>query len=350
MKIVALPRDRNPYQGLLYEACARRGAEVEYAGELTPSHTLNLLLLPAELLARRLAGARVLHIHWLFGFSLPGASRLPVLRRIAALWLRVVLVTAHAVGMRIVWTAHNVLPHAQIFDDDVAARRELIAAADLVIAHSAAARDELERRIGQPRADAVIPHGPFAVNRLQAARAPGAPLGLLFFGAVAPYKGVEDLLEAFGRIPADVPVRLTIAGACSDRELSARLTELAEPLGDRVSLRLDRVRDSEVPALLGAHDVLVLPFLRVTTSGSAMLGIGAGMPVVVPDHEAFRDLPVERYGGGADGLATCLRDLADGDRERLEEVARAAREWTRNNSWDDIGASTVEAFEEVVAR
>jgi len=57
-----------------------------------------------------------------------------------------------------------------------------------------------------------------------------------------------------------------------------------------------------------------------------------------------------RYSGGVHGLAACLRELAEGDRARLGEMSAAAREWTRSNSWDDIGASTVEAFEEVVSR
>jgi glycosyltransferase involved in cell wall biosynthesis len=343
MKIVALPRDPNPYQRLLYDACARRGAEVEYAGELTPSHTLNLLLLPAELVARRLAGARVLHIHWLFGFSLPA-------RRLAAVWLRFVLLTARAIGMHIVWTAHNVLPHAPIFHDDVAARRALVRASDLVIAHSPAARDEVARSIAEPHASTVIPHGPFEVERATNGRSADAPLGLLFFGSVEPYKGVEDLLEALDRVSADVPLRVTVAGRCSDSELRARLIQLAKSHADRVSLRLERIPDDELPALLGAHDVLVLPFRRVTTSGSAMLGIGAGMPVVVPDQDEFRDLPVVRYSGGVDGLAKCLRDLADGGRDQLDELGRAARDWSRGTSWDDIGASTVDAFEEVVSR
>ena len=345
MKIVALPRDPNPYQGLLYGACARRGATVGYAGDLTPSRTLNLLLLPAELAFRRLAGARVLHVHWLFGFSLPGSGRLPLLRRLAAMWLSVVLATARAAGMRIVWTAHNVLPHAPIFHDDAAARRALVRRADLVIAHSPSARDELVERIGRPRACAVIPHGPFEVERRPAERAPGAPLSLLFFGTVAPYKGVEDLLVAFGRIAGDVPVRLTVAGHCADGELSARLRGLAEPWRERVSLRLERIPDAELPDLLGAHDALVLPFRRVTTSGSAMLGIGAGMPVVVPDAAAFSDLPVLRYSGGTDGLAGCLRQLAARDRDSLDALGRAAREWSAGTSWDDVAASTLAAFE-----
>jgi len=52
MRILVFPRDDlNPYQRLLYDEMGRLGARVTYLGRLTPSHTLNLLLLPAELTA-----------------------------------------------------------------------------------------------------------------------------------------------------------------------------------------------------------------------------------------------------------------------------------------------------------
>ena len=59
MKVLVLPRDANPYQGLLYGEMQRLGVQVIYLGELTPIQTLNVLLLPLEVMARRLAGARV---------------------------------------------------------------------------------------------------------------------------------------------------------------------------------------------------------------------------------------------------------------------------------------------------
>ena len=142
MRILALPRDPNPYQELLYVPMRRAGAEVRYAGELTRSRTINQISLPLELLVRRCSGFSILHVHWLFGFRFAGGHRFPVLLRASRMWLVFVLAVARAVGYRIVWTAHNVLPHGPIFDDDIAARRALVRSSDLVIAHAA------ERAVG----------------------------------------------------------------------------------------------------------------------------------------------------------------------------------------------------------
>ena len=49
MKILVLPReDATPYQSLLYAEMCRRGVRISYLATRTPSHTLNLLLLPLE--------------------------------------------------------------------------------------------------------------------------------------------------------------------------------------------------------------------------------------------------------------------------------------------------------------
>jgi glycosyltransferase involved in cell wall biosynthesis len=296
----------------------------------------------------RLAGLRIVHLHWLFGLGLTGASRLPGLRRVAQLWFRVVLAAIRLSGLRLVWTAHNVLPHEPIFHDDLAARRELVRAADLVIVHSPAAERELVGALGRPRATAVVPHGPYGVPPRRPSRPPEAPPALLFFGTLLPYKGVEDLLLAFARVARSTPIELTVAGRCPDAELRRTLTALAEPWGERVQLRLDAVPDEELPLLFGSHDALVLPFRKVTTSGSALLGLEAGIPVVVPELPAFDGMPVLRFGPGVDGLTACLREVSAMDRAELARRGESARGWARRLSWDDVAAATCEAFQRLL--
>lgn len=350
MKVLALPRDPNPYQGLLYGACRRRGMRVRYVSELTPSHTLNLLLLPLELAALRLAGWRILHLHWVFRFAIEWLERVPGLRRLPELWFAVVLATARALGVHVVWTAHNVLPHAPVFADDVRARRRLVRSAGLVISHSAAAAELVAKRFGRPRREAIIPHPPYGISRAQVPRSEGDGPTLLFFGTLAPYKGVTELLEAFGRVAYGSGLRLTVAGRCRDERLREELQRLAAPWRGRVELCLEPVPDEDLPELLGSHDVLVLPFREVTTSGSVVLGLGAGMPVLVPDLPVFDGLPVMRHVPGIDGLAAALRELAAMDRDELERHARAASDWAEGLSWEAAAAATERAFRDLLGQ
>jgi glycosyltransferase involved in cell wall biosynthesis len=351
LRLIALPRDSNPYQESLYGEMRRLGAEVRYAGDLTPSHTLNLLLLPFELAAARLRGWRVLHVHWVFGFKLPGAGRFPLLRRLAQRWFEAILALTPALGIRVVWTLHNVLPHEPVFHDDVAARRALVGASDLVIAHSRSALEQLRETVGvAPRDEVVVPHGPPvrlpAAEKLPPPGTRGRPRTFLFAGKIFEYKGVEDLIAAFAALSPRHDVRLVVAGACPDGALRERLRRAAAPLGDRVDLRLGYVPDGERAGLFAEADAVVLPFRRVTTSGSALEAMSHARAVVLPGLPAFDELPddaVIRYDDSPAALRAALEWLAQCPAGELERVASEAAAYASTLSWSDSARQTAEA-------
>jgi glycosyltransferase involved in cell wall biosynthesis len=351
MKIVVLPRSRNPYQRLLYGEFKRAGHCVRYAGRRTRSHTLNLLLMPLELSLCRAAGWRTLHIHWVYGFALPGADRLPFLRRVGQAWFSIVLAVARLIGMRVVWTAHNVLPHERVFHDEVAARRRLARASAVVLVHAPAALDGLEQIGASPKRTAFVPLGPLSTDvdasTLRPPGSGGRPLRLLFFGQVREHKGVEDLLDAMALVPGDVPVALLVAGDCPNPVLRERLTARAGRRDDRVRLRLEHIPDAEVTGLLADADMVVLPFRRVTTSSSALLALGHGRALVVPDLPAFDELPRDAavfYDGSVSALCQVIVDAAQWSPARLQELGAAGSSYVGTLSWADTAAQTLAAI------
>jgi glycosyltransferase involved in cell wall biosynthesis len=348
MRLLVLPRDANPYQGLLYREMERLGVQVRYIGELTPSHTLNLLLLPLELGVWRMSGARLVHLHWVFIFSLPGAQRFPAMRWLAYGWFLIWLKACRALRMRLIWTAHNVVPHEPVFGDDIAARRALVRASDLVLAHSESTLAELSVLGAVPRRYAIIQHGPM-VSRPSSSvlRLPGTPDGprrFLFFGRIQEYKGVEDLLVAFLAMPDHNRAQLTIAGQCDDLELKSQLCALAQRNAVGITLRMERVPDDEVTQMFAAADVVVLPFRRVTTSGSAMLALSYGRPLIVPNIGGLADLPDQvalRYDGDVSGLSHALAQMACADCETLAAMSAAASNYAYKVTWQEIARRTI---------
>lgn len=347
MKILALPRNTgNPYQELLYQELRRRGVGVTYIGSATRSYSLNLLLLPVQLVVGRLAGARVVHLHWVYGFGPNMGDRYWLLRRLCQSWFSVWLWTLRMVGLRLVWTAHNVLPLQNVFADDLRARRNLVSRCDVVIAHSAATITELASLGMRPRSSVVIPHGAFTpagtAEVADLGGHPDEPRRLLFFGSMQEYKGVEDLLVAFAALPHP-NVRLTVAGHC-DGTMRSVLTQLAERSPGRVELRLERVTDEELTRLLGEAHAIVLPYRRSTTSGSAMLALGHGRPVVVPDLPGLSELPDEavfRYDGSVPGLTRALSEAVVADDTVLARMSAAARAYSASRSWPEIADQTL---------
>lgn len=347
MKLLVFPRDTNPYQELLYSELRTLGVRVRYLGQWTPSHTLNLLLLPVESVLARMLGWRVIHLHWIAPMSLPGQNRFRAMRRAARVLLAVWLWACRRTRIYIVWTAHNVLPHEPVFDDDVAARRILVSASDLVIAHSAAALSQLAAIGAVPRRGAVIPHGPFAPARpVGSLRTPGAhegPRRLLFVGHLKSYKGVPDLLTAFTSLGDRVPVQLTVAGRCTEPDLRVRLDELgtrpnvSAVIGDGL-LPSDRLTD-----LLSEADIVVLPFRRITTSGSAILALSHGRPVLIPDLPGLADIPdaaAIRYDGTIAGLRAAIVKTAELTRSELAARSAAALAHAYRVSWREIARQT----------
>ncbi len=177
---------------------------------------------------------------------------------------------------------------------NVAIHRQLVRNADAVIAHCEAAMRAAVETYGLSAGDAgklqVIPHGNYvdvygAMVERSAAReqlsVPADARLFLFIGGVRAYKGITELIEAIRALPADTKARLIVAGRAFDQ---AEADAVREAAGDdeRITLRLEFIPDEELPVLLGAADVVALPFRDILTSGSAILAMSYGRPVIAP--------------------------------------------------------------------
>jgi len=129
---------------------------------------------------------------------------------------------------------------------------------------------------------------------------------LLFFTTLAPFKGLELLLEAFQALRAEYPqLRLTIAGTEHTRfpnyapDLKARFNGL-----DGVQW-LGQVIEDEVMDLFRRAQIIVLPYTASTGSSSVLYQAATwGRPVVASDLREIRslvdesDLQVEFFANG----------------------------------------------------
>ena len=134
LQSIFFPDDETPYLRRLSEALTSEGTPVSSWRAPTRSATINLLLGPLWVgvarLARREDSPYPLDLQIL---PIVRSATWPTRRW----WFGVFLASAHAAGIKIVWTAHNLLPHEAVFDDDMAARRVLATEADAIIALSA---------------------------------------------------------------------------------------------------------------------------------------------------------------------------------------------------------------------
>ena len=140
----------NPYLDLLYGALEREGVPFEPNARLTAGWLVG---------ARR--RVRWLHIHW--PQSLYRFSRGPRPLRGAISWLKLGvfsarLALARALGYRLVWTIHQVLPHEGASRLDLAAAHLLARRADVLVANDEETAGHAAAIVGA-RQVAVVPHG-----------------------------------------------------------------------------------------------------------------------------------------------------------------------------------------------
>jgi len=103
----------------------------------------------------------------------------------------------------------------------------------------------------------------------------------LFFGGIRPNKGVELLIRAFKELP-DSDIRLLIAGKAFPP--ASYIEELRNSVSQdpRIILQLEYIPDERIQVYMNCADVVILPFAKILTSGTAHLAMSFGKPVIVP--------------------------------------------------------------------
>jgi glycosyltransferase involved in cell wall biosynthesis len=171
---------------------------------------------------------------------------------------------------------------------------------------------------------------------------------VLLFGRLSPYKGVEDLLDAFAIARSRVSQTLVLAG----RQLYP-IRGVSRATADPRIVAMNRyIADDELRYLFRRSDLVVLPYRDATQSAVLMTAYAFGKPVIVTRVGGLPEMVVEgRTGfvvppGDPAQLASCLIE-ALGDSARLAEMGRAALAFASSAfSWREIARRHVDVYEE----
>ncbi|MBI2952376.1 glycosyltransferase, partial [bacterium] len=105
-------------------------------------------------------------------------------------------------------------------------------------------------------------------------------------------------------------------------------------------------QNDEFQVYLNAADVVVLPFVDVLTSGSAITAMSFGKPVILPRLGCLPELADDTMGvlyspEDATGLERALVEVR---RRDLKAAGRAAFARARALDWDGIAARVAEVY------
>jgi glycosyltransferase involved in cell wall biosynthesis len=190
----------------------------------------------------------------------------------------------------------------------------------------------------------VIPHGANTLFLDTSSTGTVKEDSVLFFGGIAPFKGLEYALKAFALVEEQVPdVKLVIAGRGDIRPYRDLLAHLRNVEVNNSFIPTDKTSDYFRRARF-----LVMPYAEDDHSGVIPIAYAFGKPVVVSDKvcdmvdEGETGLVVPARDHEALALAM-LRLLEDeGLRQRMGAAAlKKARE---ELSWERIAAQTSEVY------
>jgi glycosyltransferase involved in cell wall biosynthesis len=180
---------------------------------------------------------------------------------------------------------------------------------------------------------------------------------LLAYGAIAPYKGLEYVVEALTYLPKDgVRYRVIIAGGLKKgadeywRKVQQAVSQSG--LESIVLTRIEYIPDEETEVYFKAADALVLSYTHIFQSGVLFLGYNFGLPVIAADVGAFRESIVDSKTGfifrprDAKDLARAIQQFFESDlyRElpvRRKEIRAFASE---HYSWSRAASSILEVY------
>jgi len=277
-------------------------------------------------------------------------------------------------GKKITFTAHNVNAGKRDSNDSVLNRISLkiqYRLSDHIFVHTEKMKSELasDFSIRESKVSVI----PFGINdtvpntSLLPAEAKrqvdvsSSEKTLLFFGNIAPYKGLEYLIAAFTEVlKKDEGYRLMIVGkpkGSQDYWKQIQQIIVRNGIADGIIEKIEYVPDEATELYFKAADVLILPYTRVFQSGVLFLAYSFGLPVIVTDAGSLRQDIVDGRTGfvcqprdSSDLAATIDRyfksELFHNLENRRPEIQKYANE---RYSWDNVAAITKRVYSNLLS-
>jgi beta-1,4-mannosyltransferase len=323
----------NPYQFLMMKGLAANK-------NVTVSHGVRGKFF--AILKSALSRPDYIHLDWLHQYYLRRTAWMTWLN--FPLFCMEILIVRYLLGVKLVWTLHNIMPHDRPTSGPYLWSRRFFAMhCDWVrvFSESSVLKANEILRIKKSKL-IIVPMGDYIdyyENNTNSHYA-RAQLNLsnddfviLFFGIIRPYKGIDSLIESFKKYKK-VNWKLIIAGMSNlpnyERNLRDQIGSDSDILFHSRMIKTERVQD-----YLNAADVVALPFKMIENSSSAVLAMGFSKPVIAPNlgvlPERLMAQPNLLYD---EDLNEVIKKLDSFSKSELEEFGKENYENLKLHGWE----------------
>lgn len=268
-------------------------------------------------------------------------------------------------GIKVIYTAHNILPHdtdRKFFDK----YRRYYHAVDNIIVHSRRTKTELMEQFGLPDAKIkIIPHGILSfrndgealARRVEELKRSLGLEGKRVFASLGKqtfYKGVDHIVKVWAETPSlrnNPNVKLLLVGKNAGIDYSA-VKEL-----ENVVIIDERISNLDFEAFIKLSDLILLPYRKISQSGVLFTALDNNVPVAVSDVGglaeplAFGDVGWNIGSPEGPGLKKLLLRLVS-DSAPLDRLHGADEEFAkvrRVYSWEAISAATADLYDRMIS-
>ena len=199
--------------------------------------------------------------------------------------------------IKIVWTVHNITPHE--YDNN-----RMVYFFYLVLSYlcdgfiflSDHSYKEFTLRYRKITNVAIIPHGHYKdyITRFseQYNVKKTRTKNLLYFGQIREYKNIPKLIEVHND-SANTKYTLLVAGSVHSNELKNKILDKIKDTKKSVIFKDKFLTDAELLEACRHSCAVILPYEKITNSGSLLYALSVNLPVIIPYNEAFLEIQNE---------------------------------------------------------
>lgn len=277
------------------------------------------------------------------------------------------LIILKLTGIRIVYTAHNILPHNRT-KFDFLIYKLVYQIVNEIIVHSEYIKNKLVStfNVSSQKVN-VIPHGNFDIylpkkniSKNDARKILNLKENddvILFFGYIKEYKGLDTLIKSFPKAAKkNSKLKLLIAGMPENLNLKERYIKLIESLNCKESVlyEFSFIPSDSIALYFSASDLVVLPYRNIDHSGIIHLSYSFARPILATNVGDFSEIIEERITGflvekdDHNILAEAIY-AAFLNKNLLVKMGLKAQDLnTTKYSWDEIGKRTAELYSRLI--
>lgn len=261
--------------------------------------------------------------------------------------------------VKIVHTAHNILPH-ESKSSDYKLYKKFYRTCHAIIVHNEYCKNLLIQDFGLSNSKiTVIPRGIYDNNDNANWKMKTDIQTYIIFGKIRKYKGLDILLRAITLIPREkrITMKFIIAGEqdskLDDTNYATTIKEL--DIEDVVELRRVRINQNEKEELFLSADACICPYKVIFGSGVLLEAYTYHCPVIVSDLPTFQEDTNNGKTGvlfeteNEDSLARAIVEFSELPQDKINEFRTSIMELVKTKyNWEIAAMKTLKVYEDTI--